>query len=165
VSWSIERSYFPSLIERGETFVGYIYDGYWIDIGTPEKYRQVHRDIMDGRYQAAPFRDQPRGHTWISPGAKVDAGATIEGPCFIDEGVVIKTGARIGPYSVIGRQTQVDEDAVVEGAIIWPNGRIGAQATVRDALIGRNCHVGRSVDVSGRAILGDKTSLTEFTRA
>src|ERR687884_1679844 len=58
VAWSIERSYFPSLVERGETFVAYIYQGYWIDIGTPEKYMQVHRDIMDGRYsgyRAAPF--------------------------------------------------------------------------------------------------------------
>ena len=49
--WSIERSYFPSLIERSETFVAYVYNGYWIDIGTPEKYTQVHRDIMDGRYR------------------------------------------------------------------------------------------------------------------
>src|SRR6476659_191294 len=51
VSWSIERSYFPSLVDRGETFVGYVYRGYWIDIGTAEKYIQVHRDIMDGRYR------------------------------------------------------------------------------------------------------------------
>src|SRR6266566_2804900 len=53
--WSIERSFFPSLIERGETFCAYVDDGYWIDIGTPEKYMQVHCDIMDGRYRAAPF--------------------------------------------------------------------------------------------------------------
>ena len=45
--WSIERSFFPSLIERGETFVAYVDRGYWIDIGTPEKYKQVHRDVMD----------------------------------------------------------------------------------------------------------------------
>ena len=51
--WSIERSFFPSLIERGETFVAYVYRGYWIDIGTPEKYMQVHRDIMDGHLPAA----------------------------------------------------------------------------------------------------------------
>src|SRR5204862_6967554 len=50
-AWSIERSFFPSLIERKETFVAYVYGGYWIDIGTPEKYMQVHHDIMDGRYQ------------------------------------------------------------------------------------------------------------------
>src|SRR6266446_3261587 len=61
--WSIERSFFPSLIERQETFVAYVYRGYWIDIGTPEKYMQVHEDIMDGRYighrgrPAAPFAD------------------------------------------------------------------------------------------------------------
>ncbi len=54
-AWSIERSFFPSLIERGETFVAYVYDGYWIDIGTPAKYLQVHRDIMDGLYAAPPF--------------------------------------------------------------------------------------------------------------
>ena len=53
--YSIERSYFPSLVERGETFVAYVYEGYWIDIGTPEKYTQVHRDIMSGAFSAAPF--------------------------------------------------------------------------------------------------------------
>src|SRR5205809_142009 len=52
--WSIERSFFPSLIERGETFVAYIYDGSWIDIVTPAKYLQVHRDNMARRYPAPP---------------------------------------------------------------------------------------------------------------
>src|SRR5437016_8774517 len=75
--WSIERSFFPSLVERGETFVAYVYRGYWIDIGTAEKYRQVHRDIMDGKYQAAPFGTPPA--PWISPDARVEAGAIVEG--------------------------------------------------------------------------------------
>jgi mannose-1-phosphate guanylyltransferase len=105
VPWSIERSYFPSLIERGETFVAYLYDGYWIDIGTPEKYTQVHRDIMDGRFQAPPF------------------------------------------------------------AILWPNCRVGSQASVKDAILGRHCHVGRNVSLNGGAVLGDKTTLTDFTKA
>ena len=108
--WSIERSFFPSLIERGETFVAYVYRGYWIDIGTPEKYMQVHRDIMDGRYQAAPFAAAP-GTAWVSPQARVEDGAIVEAPCFIDEGVVVKAGARIGPYSVIGRQCHIEEHA------------------------------------------------------
>ena len=165
VSWSIERSYFPSLVERGETFVAYVYNGYWIDIGTPEKYAQVHRDIMDGRYAAAPFRGLSRGHAAVAADARVEPGAAIEGPCFIDEGVTIKAGARVGPYSVIGRQSQVDENATVEGAIIWPNCRIGRDADVRNAIVGRNCHVGRSVTLDHGAVLGDKTTLTDFTKA
>jgi NDP-sugar pyrophosphorylase family protein len=164
VSWSIERSYFPSLVERHETFVAYIYNGYWIDIGTPEKYVQVHRDIMDGRYAAPPFAGMSQ-QTWIAPDARVEDGATIEGPCFVDDGVLIKAGARVGPYSVLGRQTQVDEEAVVDGAIIWPNCRVGRDASVRQAILGRNCHLGRNVSVNGGAVLGDKTTLTDYTRA
>src|ERR671926_375042 len=72
VSWSIERSYFPSLIERGETFVGYIYEGYWIDIGTPQKYTQVHRDIMDGRYKAPPFAGETNGHVFRGEDVRIE---------------------------------------------------------------------------------------------
>ena len=165
VSWSIERSFFPSLIERSETFVAYVYNGYWIDIGTPEKYTQVHRDIMDGRYAAAPFLGVSGARTAVAADARIEEGAAIEGPCFIDEGVSVKAGARVGPYSVIGRQTQVDENAVVEGAIIWPNCRISKDAEVRNAIVGRNCHLGRNVTLDHGAVLGDKTTLTDFTRA
>jgi NDP-sugar pyrophosphorylase family protein len=157
-AWSIERSYFPSLIERGETFVAYIYDGYWIDIGTPAKYLQVHHDIMDGRFVAPPFDSAGAGAAFVSPDAKVDAGVEVRGPCFIDEGVVVKAGARVLPYSVIGRQTHVEEGAIVEAAIVWPNGWIGRDATVRGAILGRNCHIGRNAvhRVAGRARRQDR---------
>jgi NDP-sugar pyrophosphorylase family protein len=164
VSWSIERSYFPSLVERGETFVAYVYNGYWIDIGTPEKYVQVHRDIMDGRFHAPPFDGLPAPRAWVAGDARVEDGATVEGPCFIDDGVLVKGGARVGPYSVIGRQCQIEEDARIEGAIIWQNGRVGRDAVIREAVLGRNCHIGRSAAVGPGAVLGDKSSLTDYTR-
>jgi mannose-1-phosphate guanylyltransferase len=160
-AWSIERSFFPSLIERGETFVAYVYDGYWIDIGTPAKYLQVHRDIMDGRYSAPPF--DGTSSAWRSPDAKIEDGAELHGPCFVDEGAVIKAGAKILPYSVIGRQTHVEEDAVVDGSIVWPNGWIGPGAALHDSILGRNCHVGRSAVVRSPAVLGDKTVITDFS--
>jgi mannose-1-phosphate guanylyltransferase len=165
VSWSIERSYFPSLIERAETFVAYVYDGYWIDIGTPEKYTQVHRDIMDGRYVTAPFAGLSGSRAAVAEDARIEEGAVVEGPCFIDEGVLVKAGARIGPYSVLGRQTQVEENAVVDGSIVWPNCRISRDAEVREAILGRHCHVGRHVSLDHGAVLGDRTTLTDYTKA
>ena len=161
--WSIERSYFPSLVERGETFVAYIYRGYWIDIGTSEKYMQVHRDIMDGRFRAAPFADAP-GTTWVSPQARIEEGAVVEGPAFVDEGAVVKTGARIGPYSVIGRQCHVEENALVQQAIVWPNSRISQEAIVRGAIVGKHCHIGRNVVVENGVVLGDKSAVTDYSR-
>jgi NDP-sugar pyrophosphorylase family protein len=126
---------------------------------------QVHRDIMDGRFRAAPFMDLAAPRAAVAADVRVEEGATIEGPCFIDEGVLIKAGARVGPYSVIGRQTLIEEDATIDGAIIWPNCRVGSSAVVQNAIVGRQCHVGRSATVNGGAVLGDKTTLTDFTRA
>jgi mannose-1-phosphate guanylyltransferase len=162
-AWSIERSYFPSLIERGETFVAYVYDGYWIDIGTPAKYLQVHRDIMDGRYSAPPFAGRPQV-PWVSPEARVEEGVELQGPCFVDEGAVLKAGTRVLPYSVVGRQTHIDESVVIDGSIIWPNGWIGREATIRGSILGRNCHVGRNVTLESPVVLGDKTVITDHSR-
>jgi NDP-sugar pyrophosphorylase family protein len=162
-AWSIERSFFPSLIERGETFVAYVDRGYWIDIGTPEKYMQVHRDVMDGRYRAAAFAAQ-KTQAWVSPDARIEEGVSIDGPCFIDEGAIVKTGARIGPYAVIGRQCHIEEHAVVEQAIVWANTRISQDAIVRRSIVGRHCHIGRSVMIEGGAVLGDKSVLTDYSR-
>jgi NDP-sugar pyrophosphorylase family protein len=161
--WSIERSFFPSLIERGETFVAHIYRGYWIDIGTPEKYTQVHRDIMDGRFHTSPFGGRP-GTSCVSPLARVEEGAIVTAPCFIDEGAVIKAGARIGPHSVVGRQCHVEERAVVERSILWSATRICQEASVRDSIVGRHCHIGRSATVHDGVVLGDKSVVTDFSR-
>src|SRR5437773_4750155 len=161
--YSIERSFFPSLIERGEPFCAYVDRGYWIDIGTPEKYMQVHRDIMDGRFQAAPFAAGSCS-VWISPQARVEEGATIEGPCFIDAGVVVKAGARIGPYTVIGRQCWIEEHAVLDRAIVWPNSRISQEPVVRGPILRRHCHVGRSALIENGAVLGDKSVITDYSR-
>ena len=161
--WSIERSFFPSLIERHETFIAYVYRGYWIDIGTPEKYTQVHHDVMDGRFRMAPFADAP-SLAWISPSARVEEGAVLEGPCFVDAGTVVKTGARIGPYSVVGRQCHIEEHAVVERSIVWSGTRIGQEAVVRRSILGRQCHIGRNATVEDGAVLGDKSVVTEYSR-
>ncbi len=162
IAWSIERSFFPSFIERHETFLASIYRDYWIDIGTPDKYMQVHRDIMDGRYSMPPFNGKP-GLAWVSPGARVDTSVRLEGPLFIDEGCVVKAGARIGPYTVLGKHSHVDEDANVSGAIIWPESHIAREARLVDTIIGRAGEIGRNAELQG-GVLGDKTHIAEYSR-
>ncbi len=163
-AWSIERSFFPSLVERKETFVAYVYHGYWIDIGAPDKYTQVHRDIMDHRFAAPPFEGAPRDFAMVSPEARIEDGAKVEGPCFIDEGTVVKAGAHVAPYSVLGRQCQIEEEARIEGSIIWANTRIGRDALVRHSILGRQCHIGRNSSLDGGIVLGDKSVVTDYSK-
>jgi mannose-1-phosphate guanylyltransferase len=162
-AWSIERSFFPSLIERCETFVAYVYRGYWIDIGTPEKYMQVHRDIMDGRYLSDPF-DKAPASAWVSPGARVEDGAIIEAPCFIDHGAVVKAGSRIAPYSVVGHECHIEEQSVIDQAILWANTSVRQEAVVRRSIVGRQCHIGRSASIENGVVLGDKSVITDYSK-
>jgi NDP-sugar pyrophosphorylase family protein len=162
VPWSIERSFFPSFIERGETFLASIYRDYWIDIGTPDKYMQVHRDIMDGRYTMPPFNGRT-GIVWVAPTARVEEGAHLDGPVFVDEHSLVRAGARVGPHTVLGRNTQVHEQATISGSIVWADSEIGREAHVTDAIIGRSCRIGRNADIRN-AVLGDQTAIAEYSR-
>ena len=43
---SIERDVFPRLV--GEGLYAYVGEGYWLDIGTPERYLEGTFDILEG---------------------------------------------------------------------------------------------------------------------
>ena len=162
--YSIERRYFPSLVERGETFVAHINRGYWLDIGTPAKYVQAHRDIMTGRCLAPPFDDGRVGQAMIDPTAFIHSAAQLEHPCFIGAGAQIAAGARIAAYSVVCRSAVVGQNATIDGAIIWPETIIGAEATVQNAIIGRGARVDQHAVIGPGVVVGDRSVLTAHTK-
>ena len=164
VSWSIERKYFPSLVERGETFAAYLYDGYWIDIGTPDKYTEVHRDILDGRFNAGPFTNPAAERVVISPDVRLGSGVTINGPVFIDRDVTIEDGATVGPRAVVGRGCRVGAKATIEESILWPGCSVGPGSVINGAVLGHSCAVGASVSVGPGTVLGDGSVATDFTK-
>jgi len=54
---------------------------------------------------------------------------------------------------------------VVDHSILWASCRISQDAVVRGAILGRHTHVGRSATVDGGAVLGDKSVITDYSRA
>lgn len=162
--YSIERRYFPSLVERGEPFVAYVERGYWIDIGTIGKYVQVHRDIMSGRCAAHPFEDRAAEAPLVDPAATVDAGARVEAPSFIGAGARVAAGAAVLANSVVGASAAVEENAVVDGSILWPDCVVGAGATVRGAVLGRRARIEANAVVGPGAVLGDDSVVTAYSK-
>ena len=162
--WSIERSFFPSLIERGETFVAYVYRGYWIDIGTPEKYMQVHRDIMDGRYRAAPFADGAAHGVGVAAGAR--RGRRDRRRPVLHRRRRGRQGRRAH------RPLQRHRPAVPHRRArrrrarrsSGPTRRISQEAVVRRSILGRHCHIGRNALVEDGVVLGDKSVVTDYSR-
>jgi NDP-sugar pyrophosphorylase family protein len=153
---SFEYGLFPELLRRKETFFAHVPPRtYWIDIGTPQRYLQVHHDLLANRVGRIHMKDR-RGDFDSATAAEIDDLSIIGDDC------LIKPGAQI-INSVLGNGSFVEERARVENSVIWPHTRIGTTAEVKDAVVGRGCHIGRSTVVGPGAILGDKTSLTDYT--
>ena len=163
--WSIERQYFPSLVDRGETFVAYVDRGYWLDIGTPESYVRAHRDLMAQHCAAGPFVDQPANTVFRDGDCQIAGDADIEGPCFLGSGCVVGEGARIGAHSVLGSGCTIGPGAVVERSILWRDTLVDHQAVVRDAVLGAHCHIEHHAEVGQGAVLGSRSTLTAHSRA
>jgi NDP-sugar pyrophosphorylase family protein len=156
-NYSFEYNVFPDLLDKKVDFFACILnENYWRDIGTPESYLAAHQDFLNGLIKG--FELEKPGKSEIATAAVVDRRSII------DENCVIKPSARI-LNSVLGKGVFVEEKALVENSVVWSHTRISSGAEIRNAVIGRSCYLGKSVTVTDGAVLGDKTSLTDYTKA
>jgi len=160
---SIERAFFPGLLRRGDLVRAWVHRGYWIDIGTPEKYLQVHRDILGGRFPVR-LEGAPREGGWVHGEAVVEAGAELAGPFYIGPGCRVSAGARVGPDAVLTSAVSLAARSSVRDSVIWAGSEIGESAAVEGALLGAQVRVGSWARVGPGAVLGDRTLVSDHSR-
>jgi len=163
VKHSIERAFFPTLLGRGDRVLGPVHRGYWIDIGTPEKYLQVHRDILRGRFQVA-LDATGRAGGFVAAGARVDAGAELEAPFYIGPGCEVEAGAHVGPDAVLVGDTRVRAGARVSDSVLWRGCDLGELAAVATSLIGPSVRIGSHASLRG-VVLGEGSVVSDHSRA
>jgi mannose-1-phosphate guanylyltransferase len=153
---SIEREVFPRLVGRG--LYGHGLSGYWMDIGTPERYLQASWDILEGRVKTeAGARLDGTGLLVEADG--VDPGATIEAPALVETDVAAAAEASIGPRAVIARGSQLGEGAAVASSVLLPHAHIGAGATITQSILGPGVRVGEGARVGPGAVLGEDSEV------
>ena len=160
---SIERGFFPALLERGDLVCAHVHRGYWIDIGTPERYLEVHRDVLRRRFRVELDGDARAGG-WVHASARVEPGAELEGPFYIGPEARVAAGARVGPDTSLGPGTRLEEGARVGGSVLWRSVHVESGAWVEGALLGPGVRVGHRSRVGPGAVLGEGTVLSPFSR-
>ena len=108
--FSIEREVFPRLV--GDGLCALRLDGYWMDIGTPERYLQATWDILEGQGGdgGAPDRAGTVRRRRLRGGA---------------------TSARIGPRAVVSAGCAVEAEATVDGSVLLAGCTVGEGARVQ----------------------------------
>jgi mannose-1-phosphate guanylyltransferase len=139
---SIEREVFPRLAGHG--LYGCLTDGYWLDIGTPERYLAASFDILEGRLSAR-IGDAVSGRfgaiidqdVTVGRGARIERsvvmrGAHIGDKCELQD-CIVAAGARIGHHARLTGFTVVGEGAMIAPYAALHGGRIAPGATVSAA--------------------------------
>jgi mannose-1-phosphate guanylyltransferase len=130
---SIEREVFPRLV--GEGLHGLLLDGYWMDIGTPERYLQASWDILEDRVETR-VEATDRGRL-VADDATIAAGAKLGARAVVSAGCQLEEGAEVGE-SVLLDGCRVGANARVQGSILAPGAKVDPGAQLVDAVIGRN---------------------------
>jgi mannose-1-phosphate guanylyltransferase len=129
---SFEREVFPALV--GEGLYGFPAAGYWIDIGTPERYLEATWDLLAGHPRSSlPPRDE--------------TGSLVSEGCLV-------SGAHVGPQTVLGRNCSVGTDARVERSVLHDRVIVGADAAVVEAVLAERVRVGERARVEPAAVVG-----------
>jgi mannose-1-phosphate guanylyltransferase len=104
-------------IDAGETVLGIELDGFWDDLGTPDRLLLLHRDL--------------------SRGALPDIADLVGmGPFWIDEHAKMAPDAQMEGFVLAGQDVRVEKGASVKNSLLLPGVRISAGALVENAILG-----------------------------
>ena len=136
---SFEREVFPGLVGHG--LQGYAAEGYWIDIGTPERYLEATWDLLAGRVDS---HLAPRDET----------GSLVYEGCLV-------AGAHVGPQSVLGRHCSVGSDSRIDRSVLHDRVLVGADAQVEESVLAEGARVGKRARIGPGGMIGAGATIGE----
>jgi mannose-1-phosphate guanylyltransferase len=135
---SIERDVFPRLAGTG--LHGTLLAGYWMDIGTPDRYLQATWDILEGRVETLV---EPTG-----PGMYVDASAEFA------------ESAVLGPRAVIGRRCRLESEVEVRESVLLEGCTAEAGSRIAGSILSAGARVSAGATLDGAVLGRDETVLS-----
>ena len=152
---SIEREFFPGLLADAVPFFGWVDDHYWLDIGSPAKYRQGQRDLLMGTLR------MPIALALTAARPSSDEAGRVVSPSVIGAGSRLAPGSRVGPGAVLGEGCVVGPGAVVEGATLWDRVEVGKGAVLRDCIVASGARIGAGAVVGPGVVLAANATVPD----
>jgi mannose-1-phosphate guanylyltransferase len=160
----VEQDLFPAMAEAGAIY-GFLDHGYWMDAGTPDRYLQLHRDLLagvahgslaiiergDGPGLMLRSLDQQRRQ---GAPPRLEAGATLAGAVVLGDGALLAAGARVVGPATIGDRCRLGANVVVEDSVLWSDCIVEDGAVVRGSVLAAGSVVGAGATLD-RCVLGE----------
>ncbi len=155
---SIEREVFPQLVGNG--LYSRRLEGYWMDIGTPERYLDACWDILERKVESEPGKLVDDLGRFVDPSATVDPSAEVSAHSFVEANAMIAADVEVGPKAVIGLGTTVGAGALIEASALHPGCFIGDRAVVRGSILAEGCVIEAGALVPYGSVIGAGATVT-----
>ena len=155
---SIEREVFPRLV--GDGLYSRRLEGYWMDIGTPERYLDACWDILEGRVESEPGKLVDDHGRYVHDSAVVAESAEVAAHAFVDANATIGADVEVGPKAVVGPGTNVGDGALIEASSIHGGCFVGDRATVRGSILAEGAVVEAGALVPYGSVIGAGATIT-----
>jgi mannose-1-phosphate guanylyltransferase len=152
---SIEREVWPLLIGKG--LFGFPSEGYWMDIGSPERYLQGTFDIIEGNVHTAVV--ERLGSDWLAIDESAEVRGRVIPPAVVERGVHVGEGAHVGSLVVLCDGVKIGSSSTVERSVILSGSEIGEDCELRDCIVAAGCRVGAGTRISSGAVLGEGVTI------
>ena len=148
------KDLFPRLLAEGIPVYGYVAEDYSNDINTIGEFKQSHWDILEGKIRRPMQGQQIANQVWIDEGARVAHDAELVSPCWIGANAQIRRAAKIGPYSIICPDVEIDTQVGITRSIVMNNSFIGESSVLRNCIVGNNTILEAQCEIIDSAVIG-----------
>ncbi len=151
---SVEYALFPAILAAGRRLQGMPVGRYWVDMGTPDRYRRVAEDLVRGDLPIVPGwpRGCPDGR-WLAPSARIDAEARVTGPALIGPDSHLQGTAQVHG-SVLWDHVTVETDTIIQECIIANDVVVGAGVRLERVIVGPHARIRTSPPPGARVATG-----------
>lgn len=164
INYSVERGLFPGLLSKGEKIYGFVSGDYWIDIGTIEKYLQIHFDIIDGITGVKIDGKKTRNNIWQGRDVFISKEAMIDGKAVIGSKTRIEEFVQINGKVTLGHNVVIRKGTYLTDCVIHDNTEIGEGARLEKCIVGKACHIEPHSILSPGTALADHSLVKKYSK-
>jgi UDP-N-acetylglucosamine diphosphorylase / glucose-1-phosphate thymidylyltransferase / UDP-N-acetylgalactosamine diphosphorylase / glucosamine-1-phosphate N-acetyltransferase / galactosamine-1-phosphate N-acetyltransferase len=126
-----------------------IWDDEWIDISYPWNIltaNKINMDVWKNINISTKAKIEGyvsvNGPVWVDDDAVIKSGAVLEGPCYIGKKSYVGNNALIRKYTSLGKNTVVGYGVEIKNSILFGNSWIGRLSFIGDSVIGEGVKIG-----------------------
>ena len=139
VKSEINREIYPRLIQAGARISGYVHQGFWRELGTPQRYLDGSLDLLargdSGFLQSSRVREGVFSATPIS-----ELHGTVESTFLAGSGFRMEEGT-FAAGVVLGDGVQLKRRASLTRSILWDDVEVGEESSLNECIIGFGARV------------------------